>query len=109
MSFNVQMIPCEDCDFSAKSKAGLKTHIKPKHPKPDNRIESKSESVSEPFTCGNCEYNFKSFDSDELLDHCRDVHGWFLCRNWLGGDGCEHEAENEEDLANQMRALNTEK
>ena len=97
------MIPCEDCDFSAKSKAGLKTHIRTKHTKSNNKIENKSESVSEPCTCRNCEFNFKSYNSDELLDHCRDVHGWFLCRNWLGGDGCKHDAENEEELAKHMR------
>ena len=97
------MIPCEDCDCLAKSKAGLKTHIRTKHPKPNNKIENKSESVSDPFTCGNCEFNFKSHDSDEVFDHYRDVHGWFLCRNWLGGDSCEHDAENKEDSAKHMR------
>ena len=108
--------PCEFCDFTGKSKAGLKTHVKAKHPsstpcdKPsghfnDNEIlkEKESNATQEPFTCGGCEFNFKSNNSIDLLDHCRDVHGWFMCRNWLGGDGCEFQAETSKDLEDHMK------
>ena len=94
-----EVFKCEECDFSAKSKAGLKTHIRLKHP-----VASAISNVTEPepFTCGNCEFHFKSYDSDELLDHCRDIHGWYMCRNWLGGDGCEYEAKDKDDLEQHM-------
>ena len=97
--------PCDTCDFTSKSKTGLKNHIRAKHPKSSNPIQDKSDGhlPQQPFNCGNCEFNFRSHDSLELLDHCRDVHGWFLCRNWLGGDGCEHEAANAEDLETHMK------
>ena len=62
-----------------------------------------TENTVEPFTCGNCEHNFQCYDSDKLLDHCRDIHGWFMCRNWLDGDGCEYQAKDEEDLEKHMK------
>ena len=66
------------------------------------KVHIETENTVEPFTCGNCEHNFQCYDSDKLLDHCRDIHGWFMCRNWLDGDGCEYQAKDEEDLENHM-------
>ena len=61
------------------------------------------EKVREPFTCGNCEFGFESYDSQKLLDHCRDIHSWFMCRNWLAGDGCEYQATDKNDLSLHMK------
>ena len=60
------------------------------------------EKVREPFTCGSCEFGFESYESEELLDHCRDIHGWFMCRNWLDGDGCEYQATDKNYLKLHM-------
>ena len=62
-----------------------------------------SEVMPQPFNCVNCEYNFRSHDSIELLDHCRNVHSWFMCRNWMAGDRCEYETTNAEDLETHMK------
>ena len=100
--------PCDTCEFASKYKTGLKNHVRAKHPKSSNNIQDKTndqvnEGLPQPFNCANCEFNFRSHDSIELLDHCRDVHGWFMCRNWMAGDGCEHETTNAEDLNNHMK------
>ena len=99
--------PCDTCDFTSKSKTGLKNHVRAKHPKSSTNTQEKSndhinEGLPKPFNCANCEFHFRSHDSLELLDHCRDVHGWFMCRNWMAGDGCEYETTNAEDLNNHM-------
>jgi hypothetical protein len=91
-----------------KPRQVLKNHVRAKHPKSSNHIQDKSydhvnKGLSKLFYYVYCEFSYRSHDSFELLDHSKDVHDWFMCRNWMAGDGCEYETTNAEDLNNHMK------